>query len=434
MQRGELRVVTRNTPATFYIGADEPRGIEYELAQGFADRLGVQLRIYPAEGFRHILPEVARGKADLAAAALTVTDAHDVEFGPAYQSVTHLVVYRRGTKQPRTIEELMAGRLEIVAGSAHAETLRSIAATTNGLCWTEASDSSTEGLLRRVAAGEIDYTMVDSNLFELLRHFHPDVHVAFELGEREALAWALPKSTDVSLREEVAAYFAEIEATGTLDELLERYYAGARQFDYVGARAFMRHFESRLPQYRSYFEQAGFEIGIDWRLLAAIAYQESHWNPDAVSPTKVAGMMMLTERTAAMMDVEDRTDARESIVGGARYFRRVLHKIPTRILTQDRLSLAIAAYNIGFGHLEDARILTQIQGGDPDQWEQVRERLPLLSDEKWHQRVPRGYARGAVAVSYVDNVRRYYDLLLWMTSDGVMLTRARDARKAGAPG
>ena len=80
------------------------------------------------------------------------------------------------------------------------------------------------------------------------------------------------------------------------------------------------------------------------------------------------------------------------IKGGARYFRRVLRKIPARIATQDRLWLAIAAYNIGFGHLEDARILTQMQGGNPDEWEQVRERLPLLSEEKWHKRVPRGYA------------------------------------------
>jgi membrane-bound lytic murein transglycosylase F len=195
---------------------------------------------------------------------------------------------------------------------------------------------------------------------------------------------------------------------------MERYDFGGRDFDYVGSRAFVRHIDTRLPRYRAYFEQAARETGIDWRLLAAIGYQESHWNPDAVSPTGVRGLMMLTEQTAEMMQVADREDAEESILGGAHYFRRVLKKIPERIPEPDRTWLAVAAYNIGFGHLEDARIITEIQGGDPDSWDQVRERLPLLTDPEWHSRVKRGYARGHVPVQYVDNVRRYYELLAFM--------------------
>jgi membrane-bound lytic murein transglycosylase F len=421
---GELRVVTRNTPATFYYGTDEPRGIEYDLARGFAERLGVELRIYNADQYQEILPDVALGKAHLAAAGLTTAAAGgaQVEFGPVYQTVRQEVVYRRGMLRPGNLEDLMGSRLEVVAGSAYAGSLRAARAWLPDLSWKERPDASAEQLIRSVASGEIDYTIVDSSLFDLLRHFYPDVQTAFTLGPQKQVAWALPKMPDNSLRESVSAYFAEISASGELQHIMDRYYYSGGELDYVGARAFLRHFDIRLPRYRASFREASLATGADWRLLAAIAYQESHWNPAAVSPTGVAGMMMLTERTAKMMGVSDRRDARQSILGGAQYFGRVQNKIPLRITDPDRTWFTVAAYNIGYGHLEDARVLTEMQGGDPDRWADVRERLPLLSEEKWYRRVPRGYARGSVPVMYVENVRRYYDLLLWMTSGETVLT------------
>jgi membrane-bound lytic murein transglycosylase F len=413
--RGVLRVVTRNTPAAFYYGSDEPRGIEYELARGFAERLGVDLRIYIADQFGQVFPDVVTGKADIAAAALTVADGRKeaVTFGPAYQDVQQQVIYRRGTKRPRKAADLLGGRLEVVAESAHAALLEQVRREEPMLTWIEDTQVGAEELLRKVAAGEIDYTIADSHVFALLRHFYPDVRVAFNLGPMNHVAWVLPKKAE-ELRESIAAYFAEIEATGELQRIFDRYYFASREFDYVGSRAFVRHYSTRLPQYREYFREAELATGVDWRLLAAMAYQESHWNPDAVSPTGVRGMMMLTAHTAAMMDVENRDDARTSIIGGARYFTRVVRKVPERIAEPDRTWLAVAAYNVGFGHLEDARILTQTQGASPDSWAEVRERLPLLSEEQWYKRVQRGYAPGSQAVTYVDNVRRYYEILMWM--------------------
>ena len=412
LRTGEITVVTRNTPASFYYGPDEPRGIEYELARGFAERLGVRLRIYTSD---QVYDAVAAGKAQVAAASLTVADARKdaIAFGPAYQTIQPQLIYRLGGKKPHELDDLLGSRLEVVAQSSHAALLEQLRAQLPTLSWIEDSSASAEELIKRVAAGEIDYTIADSHLFAVLRHFYPDLRVAFSLGPENQVAWVLPRGED-SLRESIAAYFAEIEATGELDKILDRYYFASREFDYVGSRAFITHANTRLPRYRSYFIDAEHDTGIDWRLLAAIAYQESHWNPGAVSPTGVRGMMMLTEHTAQMMEVVDRDDARASIFGGAHYFGSVLRKIPDRIAAPDRYWLAVAAYNLGFGHLEDARILTQFLGADPDKWDQVRERLPLLSDEQWHRRVPRGYAPGQTAVTYVDNVRRYYEILMWM--------------------
>ena len=420
MLTGEFRVVTRNSPATFYYGPDEPRGIDYELAKGYADRLGVELRIYIADQFWQIFPDVDSGKAHIGAAGLSVTEPRLdlVDFGPPYQSIQQQVIYRRGARRPRELADLVGGRVEVLAGSAYVGLLEQARTEEPLLTWVENADDSIEELVRRVATGEIDYTIVDSNIFDLLRHSQPDARAAFNLGPETPIAWALRKTPDSSLRESVSAYFAELHATGELQEILDRYYFDAEDdFDYVGSRAFVRHFHTRLPAYRDLFVQAGMESNVDWRLLAAMAYQESHWNPQAVSPTGVRGMMMLTRTTARMIGVENRTSASESILGGGTYFRQILNKVPDRIPEPDRTWLAVAAYNVGYGHVEDARIITESQGGNPDAWQDVRERLPLLSDPRWYEHLPRGFARGSEPVLYVDNVRRYYEILLWMTAD-----------------
>jgi membrane-bound lytic murein transglycosylase F len=415
---GELRVVTQNSPATFY---DELRGIEVELARGFAERLGVSLKLYAADEFRQLFPDILSGKAHIGAAGLLVNDwrQEQVAFGPAYQTVQPQLIYRMGTKRPKSLADVHGRTLEVLEGSAHVQLLEEARRANHNLRWTENRAVSAEALIRRVTRGEVDYAIVNSNEFSLLRHYYPEAKAAFDLGAASQVAWALPKGAE-DLRESVAAYFAEIEATGELAQILDRYYYASRDFDFVGSRAFVRHLGSRFPQYQQLFEEAALETGIDWRLLAAISYQESHWDAGAVSPTGVRGLMMLTEITAEMMDVDDRSDPRASIFGGARYFERVLQKIPERIPPEDRMLLAIAAYNIGFGHVEDARIITEIQGGNPDSWEEVRARLPLLSDENWHKRVQRGFARGAVPVGYVDNVRRYYALLQWMADTEIL--------------
>ena len=414
VRSGELRVVTRNTPAAFYYGAEEPRGIEYELARGYAERLGVGLRIYVND---HVFADLTSGKAHIGAASLTVSDARldSVAFGPAYQNIQPQVIYRRGTKRPQRIEDLVGGRLEVVADSSHAELLARLRKQVPLLTWIEHPQSSGEELIRRVAEGDIDYTIADSHLFELLRHFYPDLRVAFTLDPVDHIAWALPRGDD-SLRESVAAYFAEIQATGKLQQILDRYYFASSEFDYVSSRAFVRHVNTRLPRYRDFFLEAERSTGIDWRLLAAIAYQESHWDPAAVSPTGVRGMMMLTEFAADAMEISDRHDARTSIIGGARYFLRTRAKVPDRIPEPDRSWLTIASYNLGYGHVEDARILTQRQGANPDRWDQVRQRLPLLSEKEVYESLQRGFAPGQGAVAYVDNVRRYYEILMWLDS------------------
>ena len=440
MLTGEFRVATRNGPTTFYHGPNEPRGIDYELAKGYADHLGVELSIYVADQFQEIFPDIDSGKAHIGAAGLSVTEARRefVEFGPSYQTIKQQVIYRTGTRKPRELEDLLEGRLEVLAGSAYVNLLKKAQEEEAGLTWIENPENSIEELVEKVEKGEIDFTIVDSNEFDLLRHAYPDARAAFSIGPETLIAWALPKTSDNSLHESISTYFQNITETGGLQEILDRYYfLTDDDFNYVDSRTFVRHFHSRLPAYKDLFIEAGLRSNTDWRLLAAMAYQESHWDPKAVSPTGVRGMMMLTKPTARMIGVVDRTSAPESILGGGIYLEQLMKKIPERIPEPDRTWLAGAAYNVGFGHGEDARIITESQGGNPDSWDEVRERLPLLSDPGWYKHLARGYARGSEPVLYVDNIKRYFEILKWMTAreefvrDNTFKSRQSDEINAG---
>ena len=415
--RGVLRVLTRNSATTYYEGPYGPAGVEYDLAEGFARYLGVKLHIQVPDNLSEILQGIQSGGADMAAAGLTATDERrqQFNFSSSYQRITPQLVYRIGTPAPQNLGDLH-GSFEVVADSSHAERLRALREEYPDMSFTENNELESEQLLGLVWDEVIDYTVADSNEVAFSRRFYPELRVAFDISKPQPLAWAFPPGDDHSLVDKANEYLRKQRENGHLDRLLEKYYGYVADFDYVGTRRYLQHIDQRLPRYQSWFEKAGKDTGIDWRLLAAIGYQESHWNPVAVSPTGVKGIMMLTQDTARMMGVADREDPRDSILGGARYLNRVKNKIPTRIPEPDRTWFALAAYNIGFGHLEDARIITEMQDGDPDVWADVRTSLPLLTQKKWYSRVKRGYARGYAPVHYVDNVRSYYEALMWLTS------------------
>jgi membrane-bound lytic murein transglycosylase MltF len=233
-----------------------------------------------------------------------------------------------------------------------------------------------------------------------------------------------------SLQKTEAIYFAASEFLETVknDDMLERFLkkqeTHSQPLDFANMHTFMTYILERLQKFRVLFERLAGEYNLDWRLLAAIAYQESHWNPEAVSPTGVCGLMMLTRDTAKYVGITNRTDPEQSVRGGARYFTIVKKKIPERIPEPDRTWLALASYNMGFGHLEDARILTQRLGGNPDSWQDVKKRLPLLSVQKWHSRTKHGYARGHEPVKYVQNIHNYYSILKLLTRESGWSARA----------
>jgi membrane-bound lytic murein transglycosylase F len=337
-----------------------------------------------------------------------------VAFGPSYQEVKHQLVYRVQNRRPRSIADLQGKKLEIVAGSVHAAKLGQSRNQFPNLTWSENPTSATADLLRAVADKRIDFTIVDSTAFDLHRDDLPGLGVAMELGSGEKLAWAFSRRSTAKLRAEADEYFATIRESGRLEQIIDRYYAHRDEMNPQNRRNFTRRYETRLTNYRELFRQAGRNTRLDWRLLAAVAYQESHWDPNAVSPTGVKGLMMLTKATADVMKIADREDPAQSIAAGARYLVR-LQKRFKHVAEPDRTWLALAAYNIGYGHVLDAQQIVRIQGGNPELWVDVKKALPLLRQSKWHSQVRHGYARGGAPVLYVEKVRRYYELLKSLT-------------------
>ncbi len=410
---GELVVLTRQSPTTYYDTPDGPAGFEYDLVRGFAEYLGVKPRFVVAEKFADIIPRLIKGEANMAAAGITVTDARRklIRFAPSYQEIRQQVIYRLGNSRPASAQELIGRQIEVPAGTSYVERLNELKQEYPELKWTEV-DKDSEQLLQAVWEGLLEISIADSNVVAINRQYFPELQVAFTIQKSEPLAWAFPLSEDNSLYEAAAKYLEKQRASGQLAQLIDRYYGPASQSNFINISVYKVRVRNRLSQYQLQFEKAGKDYNLDWRLLAAIGYQESYWDALATSPTGVRGLMMLTEETAEQLGIADRLDAAQSIDGGARYFSSLLERMPTGITGPDRVWMALAAYNIGLSHLEDARILAQKKGRDPNKWSDVKDSLPMLADEKWYSKTKYGYARGYEAVIFVNGVRTYYDVLV----------------------
>ena len=351
-----------------------------------------------------------------------------------YDRVPQLVVYRRGEDRP-VAEDLASLPLRVRAGSPQEQMLQRLRIRLfPKLRWTATSPHGVDPI-QDVQNGVADYAVVDASEYAYARHLYPDVQPAFALPEFRPVQWVV-RHTDPDLYTAVNRFIESAHESGLLGSLLLPPLQDRQVLAYEDTRQFHQDIAARLPQYRAWFEEASELTGVDWRLLAAIGYQESKWDPEAQSPMGASGMMMLTSDTADSLGVEDRSDARASILGGARYFQEVRAKIPARIAEPDRTWLAIAAYNVGYGHVEDARRVAQMRGKNPDSWLDVREQLPLLADETWQDRLKHGFARGAEPAQFVDRIQRFLKLLEWQPQEGVKVQPAEanpDATWVGRP-
>ena len=355
---------------------------------------------------------------ELIAANLTRTRAREriFNFGPDYMQTQTVVIRRRGAKGLNSPPDLAGARVMVIGGSSYEELLESLQADIPGLEWEARDDVGIEDLLLAVADRAIDATLVDSSVYAINRSYYPRIEVEFTIGEAVPHAWAFPRGSDDSLVQKARTFLLQQKETGRLESVMNRFYAEEERLDRPRMFHFLQDTRERLPHFIDVFRNAGRAHEIDWRLLAAVGYQESNWNPAAESATGVRGIMMLTEQTAMQLGVNDRMDPQQSIDGGARYLARLHARLPARIPEPDRTWMALAAYNMGMGHLRDARRLTQKQGLDADKWSDVSQSLDLLSQEKWHSQTRYGYARGVEARNYVENVRRFYEVLVWMES------------------
>ena len=416
--KGVLRVITRNNGTCYYEGPHGWEGFEYELVSTFADHLGVKLEVLVLEKEKSMVDALLAGKADLIAASFVATEdlRRHLAFGPTYHQIRQLVIGRRDGPRLKSVSDLVGQPLWVMAGAFHEKRLNVLKRDYPALTWLSISDYEPEELLEMVGKGLIPLTIADDTIMSLNRRYYPELMVHFAVDSEQELAWVIhPQSRH--LQQAVQQWFQLPSTASMIDRLKQHYYGHLEKFDYVDITTFRKRLIHRLPKYRNHFVAAAKTHNLDWKLVAAQSYQESHWNPRARSFTGVRGMMMLTLDTARYLGIKNRLDPKQSIHGGTRFLAKLYERIEEDIPDPDRTFMALAAYNIGWGHLDDARKLATSLGKQPNSWSDIREILPLLRLKKYYRNLPHGYARGAEPVRYVDRIRTYHKIITRWEND-----------------
>ena len=405
---GRLVVAIREAPAFFQSEGDSASGFEHDLVTAFADSLGLKVHFIKAADPYELNDLALAGRVHLAA-SMPIGNNH-LQYSLPIRTVGQWIIGHSEVLGPETLAELAGQTVEVPAGSPLADTLRGLDEKSRPTV-IEVSGVNEMDLMERVTTHKAELAAVHDIHFDVGVNFYPEVSPLLPLPGKLELGWAFGGKDADRLREKADAFIAAARADGTLVRLQDRYFGHIKRITNAGIARFIDDAKSRLPHWRRDFQAAQDLTGIDWRLLAALAYQESKWDPLATSPTNVRGMMMLTEDTADHLRVKNRLDAAESIRAGARYLAELVEQVPPTSAYPDRLWLALSAYNLGMGHFRGARAIAQRMKRDPNLWYEMKQVLPQLARPEIYVRLKSGPARGGEAVIMVENIRSYYDVL-----------------------
>jgi membrane-bound lytic murein transglycosylase F len=413
---GELHLVGITSPSTFIHQNGHTHGMQYELARQFAEELGVELVIDPVDTTEGVLKSIQRNQAQLALTGLTTSDPRlgRLMVSDPVIAVSQQLIHHTSQRAPRSVEDLSGKTIATIADSTEALTLKSSLSGIKDVRIVEFRNAQAKDLLNLLNDQKVDLVAMHSQDFDSHRPLYPQLAEAIDLNQADAMAWVFLKSQDQSLYQAAQNFLARKKADGSLERLAQ-FYSTGKSFNRYGNNVFNRDVAQRLPRYQDAFQRQAAKEDLDWQLLAAISYQESKWDPNAVSPTGVRGLMMLTNATARAMGVRDRTNPEQSIKGGAAYIKQVLNNIPDSVPQPDRTWMALAGYNMGPAHVNAARRLTARLGQNPDSWQDVAANLPRLVQE--NRANGRAVPDIRQALHYVQQIRRYYDAIALSTAE-----------------
>lgn len=428
--RGELRVITGNSPYSFHVYRNETMGFDYDLAREFADHLNVRLKIVPCGSWQDMRDALERGEGDLIAGVeITPARATQAAFSNSYMEVQQHLISNRTRVPLASLSQLNGRTVDLAGGSAHLVFLEEL--RRRGLQVTvRTHDHLSEGsLIPLVARGEIDCTIAPSNVAFLSRRYYPTTAV-HSLGEEAfiSMGWAVSRPAQ-ALLDRINVFFAAITASGRFDEIYEKYHPNIDAFDPVDLKAFHESVRTRLPRFRPIIRDAARRHGLDWCLIASQIYQESRLDPLATGPNGAQGLMQILPATARSLKVSDPFDPVASIRGGTAYLKS-LYDLYEGLDETDRVLTALAAYNAGPGHVNDARRLAARMGLDPGRWESLARTLPLLRLRRYYQDAEQGFCRGDITVAYVRQIMTYYDILKRQELDTAMAKVSAAGRTA----
>jgi membrane-bound lytic murein transglycosylase F len=411
MDKGEIIVITRNNAHCYYIDRDQAMGFEYDLVKEFSDYLGVKLKIVIAQEWDEMVSKLLTGDAHILAASFPINPKWEdmIRFSDEYMTIQQQIIVNRDNAEIKNIKDLAGKKIYVRKGTSYQEQLEDLKKKGMQIEIEALENISTAELIRKVARGEFEVTIADSNVAMLNRRYYPQAVIRDVIGEKKSLAWAVHPDAD-KLLEKINEFFIKIKKDGIFEQIYNRYYTDIKQFDYVDLQSYHRRLQSRLPRFITIIKEAASRYGFDWCMIAALIYQESNFEEWANSPSGAYGLMQLTQRTADSYEVKDLYDPKQNIHSGVRYLKK-LYDLFQESEGADRLFIAFAAYNTGQGHIRDAQRLAKTLNLDPNKWASLTKTLPMLREWEYFKDARYGYCRGNEPVQYVRQIMIYYDIL-----------------------
>jgi peptidoglycan lytic transglycosylase F len=412
--RGSLRVALIATPPLYFPDESLIQGYDFEIISAYAESIGSELEIIRANTISEIATLLKQGKVHIGIGGSSPPyPDNNILNGTPYIENEWYVIGHRNDKLPKSIEEITPSTVIVANGSKSSLVLSDLKTEYASQFWLELPNGNTRQVLEQVNKGNFKLSIINAGIYTYYRYLYPEIKIAFTLPKKYSSHWLTYDNhdDDKSISNSVDAFIDTYKQSGQFEQRYYDYFHHLNVFDYVDTLYYLKRIKNKLEKYSPYFNKAAMDYKFDERFLAAISYQESHWNAKARSHTGVRGLMMLTQDTAKRVGVEDRLDPEQSIMGGAKYLSILKNSLSKNIQEPDRSWMLLAAYNIGLGHLEDVRIITESLGGDPNLWLDVEKNLPKLSMKKWYKKTKYGYARGYEPIEFVKRIRRYYDIL-----------------------
>ena len=411
LQSGTLRVITTDSVSTYHLYQGKATGFEYDLALEFAKYLNVELDVV-VPGWNNLFSYLQQGKGDLIAAGLAITHnrLEQYSFSIPYMSVQQRVIHHNLNFGPRNMEDLTFRTFHIRRGTSYQDRLAELKSTGIDFNYILHDNIPTEELVRMIQEQDIRFTIADSNIALLCQRYYPDISIGIPVQEAESLAWAVRKD-DIQMLQAVNRFFLHAHREGILKRISDKYYDNIREIDTYDLKTFHKRLKTRLPLYKEIIMEEAAVYGFDWRLMAAVIYQESHFNPNATSFTNVKGLMQVTQATAREMGIKNRRNPRQSIKAGIKYLDRMYQRFEYIQDNYQRMLFALASYNVGYGHVLDAIKIAEKKGWDAQDWQGLKQALPLLSKAKYYKKTKYGYARGWEPVHYVERILTFFDIL-----------------------
>lgn len=408
----ELVILTRAAPGVVADdAANGTAGFDNDLARRLAKEIGLSSRIELAASDAEIVRRLKSGDAHLGASWLTSVDDPDLRSSAAYFESHNVLVTHEASLPLAAVDQLAGKTIHVVAGSRQEAALRELQARVPRLAIASSDQHSEFDLMEGVANQRFEATLVNDAQFDIGSNCYPELQKALVVGPERPIVWLFAPGVSADLVAKANAFLERMQQNGEMDRLKDRYFGHVERLTQADTVRFIERMRTILPAYRAQFQAAQLASGVDWRLLAALAYQESQWKPQATSPTGVRGMMMLTADTADHLGISNRLDAAQSINAGAQYLCELRDQLPATIGDPERTWMALAAYNVGMGHFNAARYLAKTVKADPDSWYAMKKVLPLLAKPQYYSRLKSGKGRGGEAVIMVENIRVYNDIL-----------------------